>query len=54
VSLFDLSSSQRVADLGDSNPIARLFAEARITSLRGDGARRSFSRSTRVLPTPAR
>ncbi len=54
VSLFDRSSSQRDADLGDANPIARLFAEARITSLRGDGARRSFSRSTRVLPTPAR
>lgn len=53
VSLFDLTGAQRDADLGDANPIARLFAESRITSLRGDGARRSFSRSTRVLPAPA-
>lgn len=54
VSLFDLSGSQRDADLGDANPIARLFAESRIATLRGDGARRTFARSTRALPTPAR
>lgn len=54
VSLFDLTTPQRDADLGDANPIARLFAESRIAALRGDGARRSFSRSTRTLPTPAR
>ncbi|MFO0624717.1 MAG: sulfatase-like hydrolase/transferase [Polyangiales bacterium] len=54
VSLFDLTSSARDADLGDANPIARLFAEARITSLRGDGARRTFARSTRALVAPTR
>lgn len=36
-------------DLGDSHPIARGFAEAEIAQVRGDGERRVFSRSTRVL-----